>query len=203
MESQTLQSVCFSGTWAPQSKPGHLHRGPQSCTKGDETSTAYKLIHVLRWDHIRTLVNTYSGLLVGESARGHPPKRKNNPPRAECFKQKLSNEQQWNNRTSVHFRRNYNVTSAQYMKSNGCKWPEDGQTDGFHFNELMKGHWLRKVPFQIKWSPFGFNLGSNESSSQLLMLYDVVMDGDVHVVKDVKSILFIKVRLGNQKAETG
>lgn len=31
------------------------------------------------------------------------------------------------------------------------------------------------------------------------MLNDVVMDGDVHVVKDVESILFIKVRLEKNK----
>lgn len=57
--------------------------------------------------------------------------------------------------------------------------------------------------------PFGFNLGSNQSCSKLFMLNDMVMDGDVHVVKDVKSILFIKVRLQNKtktngfKAQTG
>lgn len=33
------------------------------------------------------------------------------------------------------------------------------------------------------------------------MLNDVVMDCDVHVIKDVKSILFIKVRLKKTKKQ--
>lgn len=43
--------------------------------------------------------------------------------------------------------------------------------------------------------PFGLDLGSDQSSSQLFVLDNVVVDGDVHVVKDVKGVFFIEVRL--------
>lgn len=46
--------------------------------------------------------------------------------------------------------------------------------------------------------PFGFNLSSNQSCSKLFILDNMVMDGDIYVVKDVKGILFIKVGLENK-----
>lgn len=49
--------------------------------------------------------------------------------------------------------------------------------------------------------PFWLNLGSNQPGSKLLMFNNVVIDCDDHVVKYVKSILFISVSL--EKTQKG